>query len=150
MPSFYTGIYQSKCPLFNAIIIFFFLISGFAFCGWVILGPFHIKFRSLSTTSECLFALINGDDLFATFSMLGTDSPIIWYFSRAYVYVFIFLFIYVVLSLFIAIIMDSYETIKDYYSQGILESRVQVNCLKFIFTDSFNLHCLLSPLGIHR
>ena len=33
---------------------------GFVFCGWVILGPYHLKFTSLMTTSECLFSLING------------------------------------------------------------------------------------------
>nr|NVI71483.1 transient receptor potential cation channel, mucolipin ortholog [Cucujiformia] len=48
--------------LLCAILIY----SGFTFCGWLILGPYHLKFSSLSTTSECLFSLINGDDMFAT------------------------------------------------------------------------------------
>merc|ERR1711863_142391 len=34
------------------------------------------------------------------------------------------LFIYVVLSLFIAIIMDTYENIKEYYKEGFPRSRV--------------------------
>nr|NVI71360.1 transient receptor potential cation channel, mucolipin ortholog [Cucujiformia] len=42
------------------------IYAGFTFCGWLILGPYHLKFSSLSTTSECLFSLINGDDMFAT------------------------------------------------------------------------------------
>nr|NVI71401.1 transient receptor potential cation channel, mucolipin ortholog [Cucujiformia]NVI71434.1 transient receptor potential cation channel, mucolipin ortholog [Cucujiformia] len=42
------------------------IYAGFTFCGWLVLGPYHLKFRSLSTTSECLFSLINGDDMFAT------------------------------------------------------------------------------------
>nr|MBE5724889.1 transient receptor potential cation channel, mucolipin ortholog [Cucujiformia] len=42
------------------------IYAGFTFCGWLVLGPYHIKFRSLSTTAECLFSLINGDDMFAT------------------------------------------------------------------------------------
>nr|MBE5724883.1 transient receptor potential cation channel, mucolipin ortholog [Cucujiformia] len=48
--------------LLCAILIY----AGFTFCGWLVLGPYHMKFRSLSTTSECLFSLINGDDMFAT------------------------------------------------------------------------------------
>nr|NVI71425.1 transient receptor potential cation channel, mucolipin ortholog [Cucujiformia] len=48
--------------LLCAILIY----SGFTFCGWLVLGPYHLKFKSLSTTSECLFSLINGDDMFAT------------------------------------------------------------------------------------
>nr|NVI71490.1 transient receptor potential cation channel, mucolipin ortholog [Cucujiformia] len=42
------------------------IYAGFSFCGWLVLGPYHLKFKSLSTTSECLFSLINGDDMFAT------------------------------------------------------------------------------------
>nr|NVI71398.1 transient receptor potential cation channel, mucolipin ortholog [Cucujiformia] len=41
--------------LLCAILIY----AGFTFCGWLVLGPYHIKFKSLSTTSECLFSLIN-------------------------------------------------------------------------------------------
>ncbi|XP_067678694.1 mucolipin-3-like isoform X2 [Haliotis asinina] len=91
---------------------------GFTFCGWLVLGPYHVKFQHLSTASECLFSLVNGDDMFVTFSATETDSNLIWYFSRTYLYVFISLFIYIVLSLFIAVIMDTYETIKHCYEHG--------------------------------
>ncbi|CAB3368158.1 Hypothetical predicted protein [Cloeon dipterum] len=101
-----------------ALIIY----AGFTFCGWLILGPYHMKFRSLSTTSECLFSLINGDDMFATFSIMSEKSMMLWWFSRIYLYLFIALFIYVVLSLFISLIMDAYETIKCYYQEGFPKS----------------------------
>lgn len=94
--------------LMCAIMIY----AGFMFCGWLVLGPYHIKFRSLATTSECLFSLINGDDMFATFSIMSTKSTMLWWFSRIYLYSFISLYIYVVLSLFIAVILDAYDTIK--------------------------------------
>lgn len=100
--------------LLCAILIY----AGFTFCGWLILGPYHMKFRSLATTSECLFALINGDDMFATFSIMSTKSTMLWWFSKIYLYCFISLYIYVVLSLFIAVIMDAYDTIKVYYNEG--------------------------------
>nr|MBE5724917.1 transient receptor potential cation channel, mucolipin ortholog [Cucujiformia] len=48
--------------LICAVLIY----AGFTFCGWLVLGPYHLKFKSISTTSECLFSLINGDDMFAT------------------------------------------------------------------------------------
>lgn len=105
-----------------ALIIY----AGFTFCGWLILGPYHMKFRSLASTSECLFALINGDDMFATFSMLESKtSPMLWWYSRIYLYVFITLYIYVVLSLFISVIMDAYDTIKMYYVHGFPKNDVQ-------------------------
>nr|CAD7423176.1 unnamed protein product [Timema monikensis] len=72
------------------------------------------NFRSLASTSECLFALINGDDMFATFSIMSFKSPMLWWYSRIYLYCFISLYIYVVLSLFISVIMDAYETIKEF------------------------------------
>ncbi|XP_022318033.2 mucolipin-3-like [Crassostrea virginica] len=94
------------------------LYLGFMFCGWAVLGPYHIKFRHLSTASECLFSLVNGDDMFTTFSATVTEDTVVWYFSRFYLYFFISLFIYAVLNLFIAVILDTYETIKEYYEQG--------------------------------
>ncbi|KAM4749900.1 mucolipin-1a isoform 2-T2 [Anableps anableps] len=85
---------------------------GYCFCGWIVLGPYHVKFRSLSMVSECLFSLINGDDMFVTFSEMQESSTLVWVFSQLYLYTFISLFIYMVLSLFIALITGAYETIK--------------------------------------
>lgn len=93
------------------------LYMGFCFCGWVVLGPHNIKFRSLSSTSECLFALMNGDDMFATFGIMGESTGVIWWFARIYLYSFLILFIYCVISLFLSVIMDSYETIRESYDR---------------------------------
>lgn len=110
---------QKALPHIGRFLLCALLIyAGFTFCGWLVLGPYHIKFRSLSTTSECLFALINGDDMFATFTIMSDKSMTLWWFCRIYLYTFISLYIYVVLSLFISVIMDSYDTIKKYYAEG--------------------------------
>lgn len=93
-----------------ALIIYF----GFMFAGWVVLGPYHIKFRHISTASECLFSLLNGDDMFVTFSATVTDNSLVWYYSRIYLYLFILLFICAVLNLFTGVILDTYEIIKEY------------------------------------
>lgn len=115
---------KSATPKISRFLLCALLIyAGFTFCGWLVLGPYNLKFRSLATTSECLFSLINGDDMFATFSITTTTkSPMLWWFSRIYLYSFISLFIYVVLSLFIAVIMDAYDTIKKYYKDGFPQS----------------------------
>lgn len=86
---------------------------SYCFCGWIVLGPYHEKFRTLNTVSECLFSLINGDDMFPTFKDMGQKSSLVWLFSRVYLYTFVSLFIYMVLSLFITIITDTYDTIKQ-------------------------------------
>uniref|UniRef100_A0A1A8S1G9 Mucolipin 1 n=3 Tax=Nothobranchius TaxID=28779 RepID=A0A1A8S1G9_9TELE len=84
---------------------------GYCFCGWIVLGPYHTKFRSLSMVSECLFSLINGDDMFVTFAEMEHTNTLVWTFSQVYLYTFISLFIYMVLSLFIALITGAYDTI---------------------------------------
>ncbi|KAJ7383847.1 Mucolipin-2 [Desmophyllum pertusum] len=91
------------------------LFAGFMFCGWIVLGPFHPKFKTLTITAECLYSMINGDDLFNTYAQISyAKSPmVVWIFSKVYIYIFIGLFIYVVLSLFIGIIGDTYERLKD-------------------------------------
>nr|XP_019936716.1 PREDICTED: mucolipin-2 [Paralichthys olivaceus] len=91
---------------------------GYTFCGWIVLGPYHEKFEGLSRVAECLFSLLNGDDMFVTFAQLKDKNQLVWLFSRAYLYSFISLFIYMVLSLFIALITDAYETIKNYQRDG--------------------------------
>ncbi|KAK2864804.1 hypothetical protein Q7C36_003958 [Tachysurus vachellii] len=94
------------------------IYMGYCFCGWIVLGPYHAKFRSLSTVSECLFSLINGDDMFATFSEVERSSTLVWIFSQLYLYTFISLFIYMVLSLFIALITGAYDTITQQAQEG--------------------------------
>jgi hypothetical protein len=101
---------------------------NFFSAGWVIIGPYSMKvsdfsisttsinkflffsqFRTLSQSSEALFSLLNGDDMFATFYTISDTNKTIKVFGTIYIYAFVSLFIYVVLSLFIAIIMDAYE-----------------------------------------
>ncbi|XP_036609167.1 mucolipin-2 [Trichosurus vulpecula] len=98
---------------------------GYTFCGWIVIGPYHEKFEDLSTVAECLFSLVNGDDMFATFAQIQQKSVLVWLFSRVYLYSFISLFIYMILSLFIALITDSYDTIKKYQQNGFPSTDLQ-------------------------
>ncbi|KAE9416306.1 hypothetical protein Angca_002440, partial [Angiostrongylus cantonensis] len=88
------------------------LYVGFLIAGWVIIGPYSMKFRTLRESSEALFSLMNGDDMFATFYTINDSNTTIKVFGTVYIYCFVSMFIYVVLSLFIAIIMDAYEVVK--------------------------------------
>ncbi|KAG8132593.1 hypothetical protein E2320_010444 [Naja naja] len=47
---------------------------GYTFCGWIVLGPYHEKFEDMNTVAECLFSLVNGDDMFATFAQIQQKS----------------------------------------------------------------------------
>ncbi len=70
------------------------------------------QFTTLAEVSECLFSLVNGDDMFPTFREMSKENYELWVFSKIYLYLFISLFIYIVLSLFIGIISDTYERLK--------------------------------------
>lgn len=85
---------------------------GFLFGGWIVLGPYHSKFRTLASTFETMFALINGDDMYPTFANIETNSYYIWIFSELYMYSFICLFVYVISSLVITLIIDGYDVVK--------------------------------------
>ncbi|KHN87729.1 Mucolipin-3 [Toxocara canis] len=121
------------------------LYTGFLIAGWVIIGPYSLKFRTLGKSSEALFSLLNGDDMFATFFTINDSNTTIKIFGTIYIYVFVSLFIYVVLSLFIAIIMDAYEIVKDRYDHGFKIERSALH----EFANSANLH-IFSTNDVHE
>ncbi|KAK2822562.1 hypothetical protein Q5P01_022627 [Channa striata] len=98
---------------------------GYCFCGWIVLGPYHEKFQTFDKVTECLFSLLNGDEMYVTFMKMRDKSYMVWLFSRLYLYSFISLFIYMVLSLFIALITDTYETIKHHQQDKMPVSQLQ-------------------------
>ena len=69
------------------------------------------QFLNLENTGITLFALLNGDDIHATFNQLQENYPypII---AEFYLYSFIMLFITAVLNIFIFIIEDAYHLSK--------------------------------------
>ncbi|XP_073347769.1 mucolipin-3 [Pagrus major] len=131
---------------------------GYCFCGWIVLGPYHDKFRTLDKVTECLFSLINGDDMYATFLKMRDKSYMVWLFSRLYLYSFISLFIYMVLSLFIALITDTYETIKHHQQEKVPVSQLQAFIAECrdqpdsgrYQTDEDSASCCLSPCCCFR
>uniref|UniRef100_A0A3B4DR80 Mucolipin TRP cation channel 3a n=1 Tax=Pygocentrus nattereri TaxID=42514 RepID=A0A3B4DR80_PYGNA len=98
---------------------------SYCFCGWIVLGPHHENFRTFNMVAYCLFSMINGDAIYSTFTKLRERSWVVWLFSRIYIYSFISIFTYMVLSLFIAIITNTYETIKQQQQDGVVFSELQ-------------------------
>ncbi|XP_034159287.2 mucolipin-3 isoform X2 [Pangasianodon hypophthalmus] len=83
------------------------------------------NFRSFHTAAYCLLSMINGDEIYSTFTKLRERSTLVWIFSRFYIYSFVSIFTYMVLSLFIAIITDTYELIKKQQQDGEVFSDLQ-------------------------
>jgi mucolipin 1 len=81
---------------------------------------------------ECLFAIINGDDLYMSFANLDEEAKsqtYLWWFLRLYIYSFVVLFTYVVLNLFLTIILDAYTLIKVQNPSGIPPPCLPLACL---------------------
>uniref|UniRef100_A0A8C1K912 Mucolipin 3a n=1 Tax=Cyprinus carpio TaxID=7962 RepID=A0A8C1K912_CYPCA len=106
---------------FCAVMIFL----SYCFCGWIVLGPHHENFRSFNTVANCLFSMINGDEIYSTFTKIRDKNDLVWMFSRMYIYTFVPLFTFMILSLFIALFTDTYETIKRYQKHGAPLSELQ-------------------------
>ncbi|KAL3307715.1 Mucolipin-2, partial [Cichlidogyrus casuarinus] len=90
------------------------LYFAFVLCAWVVIGPYHIKFRTLFSTLDCLFSIINGDDMYVTFAAVeptATEDVVV--FHKIFMYAFIVIFIYFVLNLFLTIILEAYEEMSD-------------------------------------
>uniref|UniRef100_A0A1I8GUW1 PKD_channel domain-containing protein n=1 Tax=Macrostomum lignano TaxID=282301 RepID=A0A1I8GUW1_9PLAT len=88
------------------------LFLAFSLFGWITFGPYHVKFVTFFSSLECLFALVNGDDIFTTFALIpSTTNTYIYVVSRIYLYSFLSLFIYIVLNVCISIILEAYETV---------------------------------------
>ena len=86
------------------------LFLAFTFNGWIILGPYHEKFVGFGGSFETLFSLINGDDIYTTFTGIDMeDSVVVYVYSRLYMYVFLILFLYFVLNLFTSLVISAYE-----------------------------------------
>ncbi|XP_051733912.1 mucolipin-3-like [Ctenopharyngodon idella] len=155
---YYILILTLQAALPNAIRFSFCAVMiylSYCFCGWIVLGPHHENFRTFNMAAYCLFSLINGDEVYSTFKKLRDKTYLVWLFSRMYIYSFIALFTYMILSLFIAIITDTYETIKHYQKRGaplselqafIAECRDPPNSGKYMMDEeSSSFCCLCAP-----
>ncbi|XP_053401141.1 mucolipin-3-like isoform X3 [Mercenaria mercenaria] len=104
---------------FLACVIIIFV--GFWSCAYIVLGPYHVKFQSLSTTAESLFAMINGDEIFASFALLQKayvgDINRVWLFSRIIIYGYVTIFTVLAFNLLIALFNSAYEVVKNSYEQ---------------------------------
>lgn len=94
------------------------------------------QFADLSTTSDNLFSLLNGDDIYATYRDMRQTSYALWIFSKIYLYLFITLFIYVVLNVFIGLIYDTYQTLH-------VSTFIAWSCLQLVYC--ILVYCLSPP-----
>ncbi|KAL3892224.1 hypothetical protein ACJMK2_004453 [Sinanodonta woodiana] len=94
------------------------LFAGFTLCGYVVLGPYHNKFQTMSNAADTLFATISGDEITITLAAIETDklgSPAVWWFAKIYLGLFVSIFTVFILNILIAIFNSAYEIIQKEY-----------------------------------
>ena len=104
---------RSACTVIKFLACVSILFAGFALCAWVVLGPYHIKFTSLTSTFQSLLALINGDEIYVTFTAVDSDKQLVGFFNSVFLVVFLALFTLITLNIFIAIFNTAYEHQHD-------------------------------------
>jgi len=86
---------------------------GYALFGSLCFGDYSEKFSTIGNSFETLFCVLNGDVILETFNEVAIYSPLGSFISRVYMYTFVCLFIFAVLNIFILIMTDAYNLVKE-------------------------------------
>ncbi|XP_060580134.1 mucolipin-3-like isoform X4 [Ruditapes philippinarum] len=114
----FSTLYKAFWDVIAYLICVGVLFVGFWVCGYVVLAPYHVKFKTPTAAGETLFSVVNGDEIYATLAILESDKSggnWVWWFSRFYFGAYVAIFTIVVINLLIALFMSAYESIKTYY-----------------------------------
>ncbi|KAK3104183.1 hypothetical protein FSP39_025099 [Pinctada imbricata] len=104
---------SSLMTVLRFMVVALLLFAGFGLCGWAVLGPYHIKFETITSSFQCLFSLLNGDEIFVTLKAVADIGSIAYYFNGLFVTVFVVIYTLIALNIFIAIFNTSYENVRN-------------------------------------
>ncbi|XP_060552426.1 mucolipin-3-like [Ruditapes philippinarum] len=113
----FSTLYKAFWDVIAYLICVGVLFVGFWVCGYVVMGPYHVKFQTPEAAAETLFAVVNGDEIYATLAIIEWDKSgghWVWWFSRFYLGAYVAIFTIVVINLLIALFMSAYDSIKTY------------------------------------
>ncbi|XP_060580130.1 mucolipin-1-like [Ruditapes philippinarum] len=115
--------------LFNTLYRAFWDVIAYLFCvgvlfvgfwvgGYVVMAPYHVKFKTPTAAAETLFSVVNGDEIYATLAILESDKSggnWVWWFSRFYLGSYVAIFTIVGINLLISLFNSAYDSIRKYY-----------------------------------
>ncbi|XP_053409003.1 mucolipin-3-like isoform X2 [Mercenaria mercenaria] len=114
----FSTLYRAFWDVLAYLICVGVLFVAFWVCGYVVMAPYHVKFQTPAAAAETLFAIVNGDEIYATLAILESDKSggnWVWWFSRFYFGAYVAIFTIVVINLLIALYNSAYDSIKSYY-----------------------------------
>lgn len=114
----FSTLYHAFWDVLAYLVCVIVLFVGFWICGFVVLGPYHVKFQTPWSAAETLFSIINGDEIYATLAIQESSKsggPWVFWFSKFYLGIYVAVFTIVVINLLIALFMSAYEAIKERY-----------------------------------
>ncbi|WAR25199.1 MCLN1-like protein [Mya arenaria] len=115
----FSTLYRAFWDVMAYLLCIVVMSMGFWVCGYIVLAPYHVKFKSPQTAAESLFTLATGDELFATLGYLETKKSghsMIFWFSRIYIGIYVAIFTVLVINLLVAIFMGAYDEINKHYT----------------------------------
>ncbi|XP_052233018.1 uncharacterized protein LOC127845883 [Dreissena polymorpha] len=121
-------LYYAKWNVLAFLVCASILFVGYLFCAYVALGVYHFKFQNIGMSADALFALTQGDDVFATFSGMSKnavgDPGYVQTSLRILACSFIILFTIIILNLLIALFNSAYEIIMKKENGEVLNSNI--------------------------
>ncbi|XP_063444015.1 mucolipin-3-like isoform X2 [Mytilus trossulus] len=95
------------------LFCFVILFIGFTLCGWVVLGPYHMKFFRIWEAFFCLYSILDGDELYLNYVTVEDDKQIVWWFNSIFITLFHLVFAVIAMNIFIAIFTSTYEVMQE-------------------------------------
>lgn len=115
----FSTLYHSIWDVLAYLACIAILFIGYLSFGYIVIGPYHIKFETPRAAGATLFALINGDEIYATFALLREDytggDPLLPLVYRIYIGSYIAIFTIIVINLLIALFTNGYDSVKQQY-----------------------------------
>jgi hypothetical protein len=87
------------------------LFIGFVFLSVALFSQYTERFASVDLAAVSLFALMNGDDVHASFDEMTASYPYVWL-SRLFMYLYVLLAVCLLLNVFIFLTEDAYHEAK--------------------------------------
>lgn len=103
----------------------------------------------MTSTCQSLLALVNGDEIYVTFTAVDSDKELVWLFNEFFLAAFIALFTLVILNIFIAIFNQAYENQRkkvSFISKTTIESIGKPWVIVYLF--SLYLTSKITPLHV--
>ena len=129
MTMLWDTILYAMWDILSMFTIFFIIIGGFSVLGLLVYGPYLLQFHNLTSSVSTLMRMILGE---WDYRELSETNP---YITPIFFMAYIFIVVFVILNMFIAVICEYYERIREHkqveYSEALLPTFLETVTFKY-------------------